>query len=68
MDSSLLPARATRDAVHIAVSSIHGVDILLTWNCKHIANAEIMKDLAAIVAGCGHEMPILCTPEELVGD
>lgn len=68
MDSSLLPQKATRDAVHIAVSSVHGIDILLTWNCRHIANAAIMKELRAIVAGCGHEMPLLCTPEELFGD
>jgi hypothetical protein len=68
MDSGLLPQRATRDAVHIAVSSVHGVDILLTWNCRHIANAAIMKELGAIVCDCGYEIPILCTPEELLGE
>lgn len=68
MASGLLPPKATRDAIHIAVSSVHGVDILLTWNCRHIANAAIMRELGTIVAGCGYEMPILCTPEELLGD
>lgn len=68
MGSGLLPEKAARDAVHIAVSSVHGIDILLTWNCRHIANAAIMKELGDIVAQCGHEMPILCTPEELLGD
>ncbi|OGG52219.1 MAG: hypothetical protein A3F84_03930 [Candidatus Handelsmanbacteria bacterium RIFCSPLOWO2_12_FULL_64_10] len=68
MDSGLLPRRAMRDAVHIAVSSVHSVDILLTWNCRHIANAAIMKELGAVVRGCGYEIPILCTPEELPGD
>ena len=68
MDSGLLPKKATRDAIHIAASSVHSVDILLTWNCRHIANAAIMKELAAIVAGCSYELPILCTPEELLGD
>ena len=38
MDSGLLPQGAARDAIHIAVSSVHGIDILLTWNCRHIAN------------------------------
>lgn len=66
--SGLLPEKAARDAVHIAVSSVHGVDILLTWNCRHIANAAIMKELGDIVALCGYEMPILCTPDELIGD
>jgi hypothetical protein len=68
MSSGLLPEKATRDAVHIAVSSVHRIDILLTWNCQHIANAAIMKELGNIVAQCGCEMPILCTPEELLGD
>ena len=68
MVSALLPQRATRDAVHIAVSSVHSIDILLTWNCRHIANAAIMKELGAIVAANGYAMPILCTPEELLGD
>jgi len=68
MDSGLLPQEAPRDAVHIAVSSIHGIDMLLTWNCRHIANAAIMKELRTVVAGCGYELPTLCTPEELLGD
>ena len=68
MESGLLPQEATRDAVHIAVSSVHGIDILLTWNCRHIANAAIMKELRTIVANCDYELPILCTPEELLGD
>ncbi len=67
MASALLPQRATRDAAHIAVSSVHGVDILLTWNCQHIANAVIMKELGEIVSRCGYELPILCTPEEMPG-
>lgn len=68
MDSGLIPEKAARDAVHIAAPSVHGVDILLTWNCRHIANAAIMKELGDIVTECGYEMPILCTPEELLGD
>ena len=40
VDSGLLPRAATRDAVHIAVSSVHNVDILLTWNCRHISQCD----------------------------
>ncbi len=68
MTSGLLPERAARDAVHIAVSPVHRTDILLTWNCRHIANAAIMKELGQIVANCGHDIPVICTPEELFGD
>jgi hypothetical protein len=68
MASGLLPERASRDAVHIAVACVHHVDFLLTWNCRHIANATILKDLQHIIAQAGYEMPVICTPEELIGD
>ena len=42
MESGLLPQAAARDAIHIAVACIHNVDFLLTWNCRHIANAIIL--------------------------
>jgi len=56
------------DAVHIAAATIHGMDYLLTWNCKHIANAQIQKKLAEISFDYGYELPILCTPYELLGN
>ena len=68
MQSGLLPQKATRDSIHIGVASVNSIDILLTWNCRHIANASIMKELGVVVADCGYELPILCTPEELLGD
>lgn len=68
MDSGLLPQQAIRDAIHIAVASVHNVDFLLTWNCRHIANAVIMKELRTIAEDYNCELPILCTPEELLGE
>ncbi len=64
--SGLLPQKATQDAIHVAVASVHRIDLLLTWNCRHIANAAITRRLAAVVATGGHELPVLCTPEELL--
>ncbi|MFN7351051.1 MAG: type II toxin-antitoxin system VapC family toxin [Dolichospermum sp.] len=64
---SNLPAKAYIDAVHIAVATVHGIDYLLTWNCKHIANAQIQRKLAEISIDFGYELPILCTPYELLG-
>ena len=68
MKSGLLPEGASRDAVHIAVACVHNVDFLLTWNCRHIANATILKDLQHIIVDAGYEMPVICPPEELIGD
>ncbi len=64
---SNLPAKADVDAVHIAAATVHGTDYLLTWNCKHIANAQIQRKLAEISLDFGYELPILCTPYELLG-
>lgn len=48
LSRSSLPAKADVDAIHIAAATIHGMDYLLTWNCKHIANAQIQRKLAEI--------------------
>ncbi|MCY7274096.1 MAG: type II toxin-antitoxin system VapC family toxin [Phormidesmis sp. CAN_BIN44] len=68
LEHSSLPAKADVDAVHIAAATVHGMDYLLTWNCKHIANAQIQRKLAEISLDVGYELPILCTPYELLGD
>jgi predicted nucleic acid-binding protein len=65
---SNLPPKASDDAVHIAAAPVHGLDYLLTWNCKHIANAQIQRKLAEISLDLGYELPIICTPYELLGD
>ena len=65
---SNLPPKAKVDAIHIAVSTVHGMDYLLTWNCKHIANAQIQGKLAEISLDFGYVLPVLCTPNELMGD
>jgi hypothetical protein len=43
-----LPEKAAVDALHIAVATVHGMDYLLTWNCKHIANAEMQTAVATV--------------------
>jgi hypothetical protein len=66
MKSGILPPKAVRDAAHIAVATVHKVQYLLTWNCKHLANAQIAKRVANLCHLAGYEMPIICTPEELL--
>jgi predicted nucleic acid-binding protein len=62
-----LPAKASADALHIAIAAVHNVDYLLTWNCKHIANAEMRPVIESVCRNMGFTPPILCTPEELMG-
>jgi predicted nucleic acid-binding protein len=67
LTKSNLPPKAADDALHIAVATIYGLDYLLTWNCKHIANAQIQKKLVQIGFNAGYELPTICTPYELMG-
>jgi hypothetical protein len=66
--TGLFPPKAARDAAHVAVATTGGVDYLLTWNCRHIANAKIETRLRAICEKAGWRLPALCTPEELLGE
>ena len=65
--TGLIPPRATRDAAHIAFASVHAMDFLLTWNCRHLANADILVRTDRYFRGKGYKQPIVCTPEELMG-
>ncbi len=67
MAAGILPPHAFPDAAHVAVAAVHAVDYLLTWNCKHLANAQIARRIAVVCENLGHRMPIICTPEELMG-
>jgi predicted nucleic acid-binding protein len=62
-----LPAAALPDALHIATAAVHEMDYLLTWNCTHIANAEILPRIAPLCEEHGRTLPYICTPEELLG-
>lgn len=64
--SGLLPATADRDAAHIALASAYEMDILLSWNCRHIANAAIQARLRKLADASGFTLPVICTPEELL--
>ena len=66
--SGKIPRKAATDAAHIAVAAVHGMDFLVTWNCVHIANAAIVKALASICREHACECPVICTPEELMGE
>lgn len=68
LNQSNLPPKASDDALHIAIATIYELDYLLTWNCKHIANAQIQRKLAQISLDFGYKLPILCTPYELIGE
>ena len=65
LSDGAVPAAASEDALHIAVAAVNGMDFLLTWNCRHIANAMMRARIGSVCEGLGYLPPILCTPEEL---
>ncbi len=62
-----IPLSEPRDALHIAISAVHGVQYLVTWNFTHIANATMRSRIELVCREAGFEPPIICTPEEIVG-
>lgn len=54
------------DALHVAVAVVNGIEYLLTWNYKHLANAGMRSKIEAACRGLGYEAVIICTPEELM--
>ena len=66
VQAGALPSKAGNDALHIAVAAIHRVPYLLTWNCRHMANATMRAQIEAVCASRGFKAPIICTPEEMM--
>ena len=62
-----IPTGSEEDALHIGIAAAQGADYLLTWNFKHINNAETKTAIIEIVESCGYRCPQLCSPEELGG-
>jgi len=62
LESHSLPAKASTDALHIALAAYHGMDFLLTWNCKHIANPFAERRFRKIIAQNGYQYPEITTP------
>jgi hypothetical protein len=68
LERDILPADGQVDALHIAAASFHEVEYLLTWNCKHIANAQVIRKIRGLLLELGYPVPVICTPDEMVGE
>ncbi len=68
IEQGLMPKASVEDSLHIALATVHGTDFLLTWNFRHINNAEMKARIAVAVEAAGYECPVICSPEELGGE
>ena len=66
IDNVPIPPKAALDAYHISVAAVHGIEYLMTWNCKHIANALLRSKIVSLCRQAGFECPIICTPQEIL--
>jgi len=63
----LMPAAPSGDALHLALASYHKCDFLVTWNCRHLANANKFGHIRRVNTMLGLFVPALVTPLELLG-
>jgi hypothetical protein len=68
VNAGCVPEVAGADALHVPIAAVNGMDYLLTWNCAHINNAEIAKKIEGTCGDAGYRCPVICTPEQLLGD
>jgi hypothetical protein len=66
IENKVMPADVTGDALHLALATLHECDILVSWNCRHIANANKFEHVRKINGRLGYETPQLITPLELI--
>ncbi len=62
-----LPKKAANDALHLAIAAVHKIDYLMTWNCRHLDNAELKPKVRNVLLLNGFKVPEICTPQELLG-
>lgn len=66
LQSKAIPQEFPEDALHVAVAVVNGIEYLLTWNYKHLANAAMRSKIEATCRELGYEAVVICTPEELM--
>lgn len=68
IDEGVVPKKCPEDALHIALAAVNDMEYLLTWNFKHINNAQMKKRVAKVIEELGYECPVICSPDELAGE
>ena len=66
LSGEAVPEQEVTDAAHIATASVYGMDVLLTWNCRHMANPVTLPRTAMIIGSEGYNCPVIITPAEFL--
>jgi predicted nucleic acid-binding protein len=68
LDKNAVPKTEPKDAAHIALAAVHGVELLVTWSFRHIANPSMRRRIEDVIGNAGFRPPIICSPEEIWED
>ena len=66
VDRLVMPRPAAGDALHIAIATISHMDVILTWNVRHLANPNKVLHLYAICSEFGYLCPKVLRPDDLM--
>ena len=66
LDEAIIPPKVADDATHLGLAAAHGMEYLLTWNCRHINNPTLRRRIERACPACGLECPVICSPVELM--
>jgi hypothetical protein len=66
--AGVLTARMRADAQHIAMATIARVDVLVSWNFKHIVNLQRIHGYNSVNLRQGYPMIEIRTPREVMSD
>ncbi len=68
IENGAVPEKFPEDALHIATAAVHAVDLIVTWNFKHINNPATRSKIRRAVESQGLVCPELCSPDEFLGE
>jgi predicted nucleic acid-binding protein len=68
LERGLVPESKPGDAAHLAISTSHGIDYLLTWNYAHMANANVQDRLESLCEELDLVAPLMVSPESIPQD
>jgi len=66
VERGAVPPTEPEDSLHIALAVVNGIEYLVTWNFKHIANAAMRSRIHSVCIAEGYDPSTICTPEELL--
>jgi len=66
IEAGIIPAKVEPDALHIAIATVHGLDVLVSWNLQHIVKTKTRREVNAINTLWGYRTIDLATPEEVI--